>query len=590
MQTRRKRQAEGQGPLAAVGAIADTLPKRLRRKPPAHIDAALQDLWPLSPRFPGPAMEVVRSKLPSLTLAALRLVCRAARDDFVDGHATRTRPFRADAPLAALARAAPRLRSLASLAPAPFCEHIYGDYDAAAAGCEALAEVLERLPGNGAALRELRVGGINMYARGWPAESAGQALARVGMHSDALESFADAVSRLPGLQSLEVSAHGAWDGAGLIDAASTLQALTRLSLRISMQKMYWPPPLPPPPPPAPQLLRRLRALALEGDVVARWLPALFEAEVAAGLTRLVDLSVNLPHRDAGVRASLPRAPWRAPWLSQLTRLALAARHDETVQYVAEALAPRALPALCALEARAERPVSFARAQLSALLAAVDAGALRALTISGAAAADVAAAAADLPSLQSLAYLGAAGDQYDGATSQHFVGAPLPPLASLELGVGHCLEYGARLAMLSSDWARGLREVALHDIHGGFGSKCRRALVVLQALSALPALRVLSVARMPLERKALVEAAAEGLVAGWAPRLAELRLTQAAIDPKFKALRELARLPLHNLERLELSLRLKAGAKLMPSQRQSFAAACAAAMPRLAALDFSCGWS
>ena len=60
-------------------------------------------------------MAVVRSLLPSRTLSVVRLVNRAARDEFVDGRCTRITPLWDDAPLSALAGAAPRLRSIVSL-------------------------------------------------------------------------------------------------------------------------------------------------------------------------------------------------------------------------------------------------------------------------------------------------------------------------------------------------------------------------------------------------------------------------------------------------------------------------------------------
>ena len=567
MQTRGKRQAEGLAPLDA-GAIGELLrPQRHSKPPPPPVEAALEDLWPLSARFPGPALEAVRSKLPSPTLAALRLVCRAARDDFVDGRCTKLRPLWHDAPLATLLSAAPRLRSLTSLFPPYFT---IWNPAAAATGCDALTGLLRLLPGRGAALRELSVSGLCLT------NYLGQQLSH-----HVLARLCAAIGRLSGLQSLEVSASGVWDGGALLDAAGALQALTRLKIAFVTMLPAWPPPrwLPPPS----QLLRRLEALELHSHPVSPWLEALLEPGVAAGLTRLVDLSITFPY-PAAPDPPLPPAPWRAPWLSQLTRLAIDG-DAPMVRYVCAALAaPRALPALRALEATGSR---LSAGELRALLAACDAAALEALTL-GAVAADAVrdAVAAELPSLRSLVVFGA--NNGAGIAAGDWADAPFPPLTRLAVLVSRRLPADGPQPFLAplfaSDWARGLRDVELHNLGDSPGpSKSRYALFLLQGLSALTALRRLSLEAASMENPApLIQAARKGWADGWAPRLAEFRLRATA---GIRSLRALGRLPFHNLERMELSIHGRP--KVTAAQFESFSTACAAAMPRLTALEFSC---
>ena len=588
MQTRRKRQADGLAPLDAVGAIADTLPKRRQKQQqrprPAtpSVDAASQNLWPLSPLFPGPAMELVRSKLPSPTLAALRLVCRAARDDFVDSRCTQVRPLLwASAPVAALASAAPRLRSLASLAPAPFSDA--ADTGASAAGCEALTDVLQRLPGNGAALRELSVGGINLYGRLYD-RAPDAALSRV------LASFAAAVGRLSGLQSLEVAAHGVWDGFELFEAAGALPALTRLTIAFCslwpVRPAWWRPP----PTPPQHLLRRLEALALGGEIGASWLRMLLEPEVAAEMTRLRDLSLLALGSCEGDNA-LPPAPWRPQWLPQLTRLAVANEHeyDLTMTRVCCALAsaPGALPALRALAViNHQHSSSQPPGQLRDLLNACDAAALESLTLSGSDA--IRGIAAELPSLRALAYQGC--DAPFALSPRDFEGVALAPLTRLELTVGWLLGDGTEFTPLfASDSLRGLRELTLLALDAAGAQHGGRALRCLRGLSALAALTRLCV-QTHFKAQALEKAAAQGVGDVWAPALVELRLHLLA--PRADVLHALLLLPaLRRLERLELALEvgLNKRARTVAVTREEldgFSSACCKALPRLTALEFT----
>ena len=217
--------------------------------------APQSDLWPLSPHFPVPALQLVRSKLPARTLGALRLVNRAARDDFVDALATRVRPrWRDDDAVEALVCAAPRLRSLVSL-------KLRCSLDVKE--CATLGDALERLPAGGAALRELHLklsGTRRLPAAPWRAPWLSR-LTRlsISVYADQMQPVIErfAPGTLPALRTLEFEADQVFTGgrtlrrllaacdaaaletlvlqsvagAALRDAAASLPALRALELR-----------------------------------------------------------------------------------------------------------------------------------------------------------------------------------------------------------------------------------------------------------------------------------------------------------------------------------------------------------------------
>ena len=516
----------------------------------------------------------------------LRLVSRAARDDFVDGRATRVQRLWADAPLSALSGVAPRLRSLASLSLGscrPRFERV------PAPECAALASMLERLPARGAALCELRLHNIVFLPRGDPP---GAQLSR------SLERVAAAIGQLSGLTALQLNVRGLWVGgaAALLGAAARLPALARLDARLFLHGKEIGHPYDVPPPPLPPLQLPLRAalqgagqrwetLRVGGVVATSWLPLLFEAQAAAALTRLRDLHLDMKN---ALPADLPPAPWRAPWLSQLTRLAVGGAEDH-LQRAARALAPRALPALRALEVRPDyyhdASAAQRRAVLSALLAACDAAALEALAaVHGA----CAAAAAGLPSLRALTGL---DGFWDGGSAGlgAFAAAPLAPLTRLELDVARCIGHGGRglEPLFTAPWAASLRGLSLWGLYSPDGASepgdSPAAMRALRGLSALSALTALSLVLLDAQPAALEAAAANGVADGWAPRLKQLQLR----TPRARgaaAARALLRLPLRALERLDLAV--DEGQAFGPADLAALAAACGAALPRLTALEVS----
>ena len=559
-------------------------------------------LWPLSPAFPGPALELVRSKLPAPTLGALRLVSRAARDDLVDGRATRVRQVWVDAPIAALASAAPRLRSLAGIT----VRGIQGELSAG--HCAALADALEALPGGGAALRELRLPYIHIDG---DTSAPGELRWRraTGAHTQCLHRLAAAIGRLPGLQVLELALKGPWGSsvAPLLRAAARLKnSLVRLGLKLSC---HWyegdAPPLPALLLP-PQSLNRLESLRLGGDAALLSLPALSTGRGAAALTRLRDLELGCPGSGAPcLRERLRAAPWRPCWTSQLTRLAVSdfynllrlAPSGEPLNGEEGAPAlppppapPLALPALRALELSACRerdpPTSdLTDAALRAVLAACDAAALEALAPRRAGGGALREAALALPRLGALvvdAYFvthghdAGEGGRAAGRSWRALCDAPLVGLTRLELHASLAQLGDAGLAPLfASDWARALRELSLYSVDAS-----ERGVAKLQGLSALTSLTKLTVGLCGhVQAFELVQAASGGFGSGWAPRLLDFRWGGMLDAPGMHAL---LLLPFAKLERLTVW----AGARFSPAQLADFSAACAKALPRLAALEFS----
>ena len=587
--------------------------------------SAASPLWPLS--FPEPLLQLVRSKLPSTALSALRLVNRAARDEFVDGRCTKVRPLRARASPAALLGAAPRLRSLVEIeACAPQARK---HRMLSAAECETLLDVIERLPGGGAAtLRELDI----CWAAPARRRSDGECKpADVEAAARCLARLAGALGRLRALESLDLFIEAPWsDGvAALFSAfacgasAQQLPALTRLGFDISFAGP--PAPRPPPgalaalPPPAPALLARLEALSLGGLTSDLWLPLLLEGGAAAAeaadsaplplplpLPRLRQLELSAWCGD-GLAFAEPLVPWRAPWLSQLTRLVVYSC-DGVTQRVAAAFAPGALPALRSLEVVGEAPSNALRSLIATCGSPGSAAAgslLETLKVQEACSAPLAAAAAAgaLPALRALIYDGSdLGGDGCGDRLRAFVAAPFAPLTRLVVDVDRCVylrpAYRGLAALFRAPWARVLTELALRGLAEPDGAPqwappdmCGapglRVLYELQGLSALAALRRLELAlHGEWAPRALRAAAKEGWADGWAPRLVEFKLRPTRRFGK-KTLRALLRLPFSSrLERFEivvprergcLSVGVGAGFGRDELTAADAAAACAAAL-------------
>ena len=560
----------------------------------------MSPLWPPSPRFPALALELVRSKLPAPTLGIVRLVNRTARDEFVDGRATRVRRQWDDAPLSALASAAPRLRSVASICTCSRSSHT----TMPPADCAALAEALERLPNGASSLRELRVGKIDFFVP--PGKK------RNGQRdSQCLVRLAAAVGRLPALELLEVGIDGNWNSGmtALVDALSRLGALSRLSIHAAS----WARPSTPPPKallPLPSL-RRLEALKLSGDAVVLWLPALLETTAAAAaLPRLRDLGIDCAGQGGRPWLKhLPAVPWRAPWLSQLTRLTLWA-DEPGLACVARALSPGALPAVRSLKVFG-RGNHLRRAELTTLLAACDAAALEALALSGASLPVARDAAAALPALRcfevdrldfdAIDEIASDDSDYDddaydrGAEWRAFCAAPLAPLTRLLVDVADHTDAttgaGARAArllkpLLAACWARSsLRELSLRGLHEGpAGGDALRA---LRGLSQLTALTKLSLELRLREAPAFEEARSKGWAKGWAPRLVEFEVAlhdwghAAAVDELGAALFSLP----FSRQLKRFSVVVDCGA-VTQKQLAALSAAAAKAAPQLCVLEFS----
>ena len=550
-------------------------------------------LWPLSPRFPAPARELVRGQLPSPTLGAVRLVCRAARDEFVDALCTRVRQVWDDAPLASLVGMAPRLRSIVGLDTSN-CPMSCGEHSLCEDECDALVEALARLPGGGASLRELRVGNNIATTQ------------QRGDHADATQALVDAVARLPALESFEVEIHNNCNDAAaalLSTIGQRLQTLTRLRVGVYSEfgsQRVWA---------ACRgllQLQQLEALTLDGDAGKAATLALFEAEAAAaGLARLRDLDITLP--DPGPAGW--QKPWRAPLLTQLTRLGASGSFG-ALQGMAQALDEGALPALRALKVAVADPYDdgyLTAGELRALLAACDATALEALSLHRVAAAALHSVAAELPALRALEYDGPdfwAPGLTDGFTSdgspldvvdtadppwRAFLGAPLAPLTRLELAVGNypLSSYEGLAPLFEAPWVRSLRVLSLHTmIKYDLDPDARCPLRSLHGLSALAALSSLTLGLQQLEPDAMEQVAAEELWAGWAPRLAEFELRVRYMSSA-GALRALPRMfASGRLERLTFL----AQPSVTPQELEAFSAACTAALPRLRALEVSAEYS
>ena len=427
--------------------------------------------------------------LPRHTISTLRLVCRAARDDFVDGRCTKLRPLRHDPDPALPLAAAPRLRRL---------ECMYVPAVDQQTKCADVAAFLGRLPGAGAALKELRF----RHIRGDSADPA---------------PLSAAVGALPGLRLLHAAVVTGFNARA---AAAVLGALgaglraappaARLSLRLhgsdwdagaaDLAAL-----LP---------LGKLEALEVGAEMLQRLTPQLLAPEAAAALTALRSLDVRM----FGVPARAPLADywavWRAPWLAQLATLSILGTAGPLAG-LAGALAPRALASLRGLHIShfgAEEPLP--PAVLGALLEACDPATLEELSTSGVGYADAARAAERLPALASLGLW--MGRRCPQEKCEALASARLAPLTSLSLDVGGWLPGapGSLAALASAPWAASLRKVALYG-----------ALPGLCTLQPLGALRALTGLHLSFPRLSVAELRAAGAAgssddAGWARRLEE----------------------------------------------------------------------
>lgn len=620
MQTRSKtRQRQAAGPASTApeaapraGVVAgDAGAARSPSITAATDGGGVSPLWPLSPGFPELAAQLVRSQLPAPALVALRRVCRAARDDFVDCCYTRARPSQAlvldaAAPFVVLAAAAPRLHRLEAI---ELPEARLGPREAAA-----LADALAALPRGGAALREL-----------FRLDAATNAVPQV-------ERLAAALGTLQGLTRLELGVGACRGAAALVGGAGALTALRRLAIsahRTGGPAARWE-----------QLkaalpLRRLQcleALTLRCDAPDAWLPAMLEPNTAAALARLRDLELWLSPQFAQVGAlevDVAAAQLRGPWLPHLTRLELTGGRDG-IYALATALPRGALPALLALSVsgvtstrRDAGQQAVHAAALRALLSACGgAAALHSLSLACATpAALLAAAEAGLPALRALRYY---GDELwaragDGAW-RALVRAPLARLTRLEIDTPawlaeHPLDYAAELdALFSARWARSLQALTLRALpkaegwgwlplldeldeaedpqqqqqllDAGAGPRGAAVLRALRGLSALASLRALRLEMEGLDAGALELAAAEG-ADGWAQHLTALELSEprrldAALPRALAAQTQFAR-----LGRLVIDAHgaLRGDGALAPADLGALSEAAAAALPRLARIEF-----
>ena len=522
------------------------------------------------------AVDLIRSQLPPATLHALRLVCRAARDDLVDGRCTR---FQSDS-FSALRAAAPRLRGLTG-----FVAEQYSNCkgNAVARECAALAEAIERLP-RPAAVTSLELARLEPFD------------CNRRRYLPAFEALMAAAGRLPSVRVLKVELFArptTYDRsdderfAAVVRAAARMAALEELELRVhlngtpsAMASFYSRLARGDPPP----LWRHLRSIALSGGAMAL-LPQLAAAPAAAQLTALTSFAADLYlSRDSELlvrwQAEALAMLWRAPWAPQLEQLALEGFAPDRAVHAA-LFAPPPLPALKRLRVQfgfygyCETGAN----DLRRLLAACSPGTLEALEL-GVARNDVlglAAAAGALTALRSLAIVcnnSAGTQQWPWAALRD---ASLAPLTRLKLlcNALPCDSPNSPASLLSAGWAAELRELSLV-----FGVDYHWPPVTTQAfatsaLAALSQLRSLHLGEPRLGKAALEAARAEG----WAERLVDFTLAQFVMEDG--ALTALAGLPFARLERLRVTV---THTDITLPDLQAFASAGAAWLGRLRALN------
>ena len=521
------------------------------------------------------------NQLPIYTLATLRLVCRAARD-LVDGRCTRLRCkaggaavvrlhalFCGDKDIMPLLGTARRLRRLESLAaPAITCQR----------DCDNFVLFLSRLPGRGAALRQVRLDGVDCV------------LTHPGL-------LGVAIGALTGLQLLEVTvkstpATSALPAGGQ-NVSAVLRALSagvratpaaRLALHVCDVELDAGTRLA-----ALLPFERLESLALDGKMLQFSATQLLTTEAAAALTALRSLDVCVSQGRPASHLVLPFVPWtpwpgspfwavcRAPWLGQLTRLCI---QGPKVLFdgLARALAPASLSSLRDLSLAVANdwapPLPSPPAVLDALLAACNPATLETLSLSGAGFADAAGLAERLPALASLTL---------APVWQVLASARLAPLTSVSLSVDaswQLAEPGGLGAALSAPWAASLRAVTLG------GPLCAPSggapLRPLAALSQLPHLRALRLRAPRLGAAELREAAAAAAAGGcsWVAKLAEFEVVD--IDIGVDAARAWLWL-LWSARRLE---RLAITANVSADERNELMAGVARALPAVSSVAWT----
>ena len=575
-----------------------------------------------------PLVAAIRSKLPPAALRALRLVCHAARDDFVDGRCTalvvRARRLGGEA-LAEVpatwdlcAGPAGRLRSLASLevndcgTGGEYLVKFFGVED-----CDELAAALERLP-SPAALTSLKLCRIDLDAhRQLPACGAQRSLA-------VARRLAAAICRFRALRSLHFNITCKSDSLmsdalrALCLAARDLPALTALSAAFkndtvgdAMRKtpailvMLLSP------------LSRFETLELGGEM-ACLLATLPHAPAARPLAALRALRVDFDGYwpEPGERFD---AVWRAPWLAQLTRLELSAEAGYVAAadglfaaLPAAAAAPPLLRSLRELVIRTtnwhdgEPEAGVAPRDLLRLLAAANPATLEALHLHDCRAGAAAVLAARVSALTSLKRLTLNGRDFCRSVSTSVVTgetyldqgcnhpaapwrlirkAAFPPsLQSLDVVCGGWLLWRPeRLeALLSAPWAAQLVELSLSGGDGDVQDRKHDTTLdarAFAALSSLPALRRLRLFDVGIQPAALEAAAARGWCDGLARSLEELHIFDFYLETG--ALAALGPMPFERLKRLSVDYSNKPLAML---DLEAFGAKGAPWLARLARLQ------
>ena len=559
---------------------------------------------------------LIRSKLPLATLCALRLVCRAARDDLVDGRCTALKfrpPTRrrdgalAAPPTQALLSLAGRLRNLTRL-DLSRCGSACGMWMFGVEDADEFAAALERLP-RPWVLTSLELGNINF--------GAGRLRVNRGQGVSMASWLAGAVGRLQTLRSLRFHVHSCGDAALAMEGAKLLLRVARRlpALDTLGMSFYWLR--------ADELLRQvpieqllplqqLRELELRDGAVAL-LPALLAPAATSQLTALQSLSANL--WDASPPPGL-EGLWRAPFLSsQLTRLELKgldADDDAACDFLgalsklsrggggssssssgsgsgggggsggtamwSQLRSLKVTDACSRIDCPCDNEYAglLSAGALRGLLAAVDPAVLEELVVEdcqeGAVAA-LAARAGDFTALKRLRL-----DSRDFFRSEEAAyprrvlrscnrpaacwrtlqQAPLPCLESLDVGAaGWLLWQPERLAaLLSAPWATSVAELVLTGGDGPHAQRYCDALkpAALAALAALPRLRRLTLHETGLDAAALEAAAAPA--AQLAAQLAELNVWEIGWDSEPQSaglLVALGRLRFARLQRLTLRL-------------------------------------
>ena len=373
-------------------------------------------------RNTGPAAELIMGHLDLPARRAARLACRAARDALDGRCAALSLPGRPLDALPALGTLAPRLRSLRSLSIEVRGVTAHVEYNCASmhewlldtAGSGGFAAALAALP-NPSALAELSLDGVDTDA--------------LGADPGGVERLGAALANLAGLRRLhlaffvcigddqeQASPEQCGRAVIAIGFMRRLRALAELDIRLEMNTDQCPRSVLFQEAPRDAALlpwRELERVTLRAEA-SLLLPQLTQPAAAPQLTRLRALCLELEGAsfsdEFGV--AMFRPLFQAPWLSQLTRLALEGFYNHRVFDALPPASALALPRPLLLPAIEELQLSFmdlyddtSRA-LQRLLGACGLGALRSLTFCDGASArgEVAKYAAALTALTKL-YLG-----------------------------------------------------------------------------------------------------------------------------------------------------------------------------------------